>query len=198
MTGGAATTRCRHVDGRLRFGFLSRVNNTQSPELVALRRVVAEPPMQWSTEQSYPPERRESENVTAQSTGWQITRSASSYLRSPRRARSRQAFILSADVAMVASLGGVVASLVRAHANRESPKPAARPFPVGSCSLSRCCHVCPSVANMVHGNHLERLNGVRGRSLDELSGKHASSTRALAARIGIDLGRWWSMPLAKY
>ena len=90
------------------------------------------------------------------------------------------------------------ARIVRAHANRESPKPAARPFPVGSCSLSRCCHVCPSVANMVHGNHLQCLNGVRGRSLDELSGKHASSTRALAARIGIDLGRWWSMPLAKY
>jgi hypothetical protein len=34
--------------------------------------------MQWSTEQSYPPERWQSENITAQSTGWQIARSASS------------------------------------------------------------------------------------------------------------------------
>jgi hypothetical protein len=32
------------------------------------------------------------------------------------------------------------AKIVRAHANRESPKPAARPFPVGSHSLSRCWH----------------------------------------------------------
>jgi hypothetical protein len=35
------------------------------------------------------------------------------------------------------------AKIVRAHANRESPKPAARPFPVGSHSLGRCCHVLP-------------------------------------------------------
>jgi hypothetical protein len=45
---------------------------------------------------------------------------------------------------LVAACGAFVAVLrnhakiVRAHANRESPKPAARPFPVGSHSLSRC------------------------------------------------------------
>jgi hypothetical protein len=32
------------------------------------------------------------------------------------------------------------AEIVRAHANRESPKPAARPFPVGAHSLGRCRH----------------------------------------------------------
>jgi hypothetical protein len=32
--------------------------------------------------------------------------------------------------------------IVRAHANRESPKPAARPFPVRSHSLGRCRHGC--------------------------------------------------------
>ncbi len=35
------------------------------------------------------------------------------------------------------------AKIVRAHVNRESPQPAARPFSVGSHSFRRCCHVLP-------------------------------------------------------
>jgi hypothetical protein len=52
------------------------------------------------------------------------------------------------------------AKIVRAHANRESPKPAARPLPVGFHSLRRCRHGCllPWRA-WWHENHSQDLNG---------------------------------------
>jgi len=57
------------------------------------------------------------------------------------------------SAALVGACGAFVAGLrnhaeiVRAHANRESPKPAARPFSVGSHSLGRCRHG-PLYANL--------------------------------------------------
>ena len=145
---------------------------------------------------------RQSQNVTAQSRGWHIARSAlsSNGTRSgeasagPNRARRRPrcstALGPKSDAVTAAksvrrrhrtlkhvsagavetgngvtnekadSLGSAVlvaacgvfvailrnhAKIVRAHANRESPKRAARPFPVGSHSFGRCRHVLPSV-----------------------------------------------------
>ena len=66
---------------------------------------------------------------------------------------------------MVGACGAFVAVLrnhvkiVRAYANRESPKPAARPFPVGSHALCWCRHGPPPSSGIVHPNRSQGLNG---------------------------------------
>jgi hypothetical protein len=47
------------------------------------------------------------------------------------------------------------AEIVLAHVDRESPKSAALPFPQGSHSVGRCCHVFSlRGSRIVHGNGL--------------------------------------------
>jgi hypothetical protein len=74
----------------------------------------------------------------------------------------RSAVLFGACGAFVALLRNH-AKIVRAHANRESPKPAARPFPVRSHSLGWRRHVLfPLVERMVHANHSLRLKRPQG------------------------------------
>ena len=73
------------------------------------------------------------------------------------------AVLVSACGALVSALRHH-AEIVRAHADRESPKPPARSFPVRSHSLGRCRHGgLPSFWEMVQANRSQGVNGVAGR-----------------------------------
>ena len=58
----------------------------------------------------------------------------------------------------ISSLGDLP-QVVLADVDRQPPKPAARPFSVGSHSLGGCCHASPSVERLVHPNRSQGLNG---------------------------------------
>jgi hypothetical protein len=83
---------------------------------------------------------------------------------------------------LVAACGAFVAVLrnhakiVRAHANRESPKPAARPLSVGSHSLSRCSH---------GGLSLGRVDGARKPfpRRERLDGRYAGYRVGMGATL---------------
>jgi hypothetical protein len=51
------------------------------------------------------------------------------------------------------------AEIVLADVDRQPPKPAARPFPVGSHSLGGCHHGGLPLWGIVHGNRSQGLNG---------------------------------------